>query len=115
MTTDDLRWAKMKQGAFVGGTVGLCVGIAFGTAIGYGGRSYVQTISRYMARSAVSVAAWMSLRGFIPSQERFPTLLYQSAAAHANTPLQHLRLLNNAPGSISMTAPLPMFVHSRCA
>lgn len=26
----------------------------------YSGRSYVQTISRYMARSAVSVAAWMS-------------------------------------------------------
>ncbi|KAI8374236.1 uncharacterized protein BYT42DRAFT_396148 [Radiomyces spectabilis] len=107
---------NMKRGAFFGGTVGLCMGIAIGSAnlLGFSSRPYVQTVSRYMASSFVSVAAWLSIRGLM-SRERFPSLLYQSGAAHANTPLEHLRLLNNAPASISLPRPMPIFVHSRCA
>ncbi|KAI9244850.1 hypothetical protein BDA99DRAFT_528807 [Phascolomyces articulosus] len=102
----------------VGGSVGLCVGLAIGATslIGHStSRSAAPTLSHYMASSVVSVAAWMSLRGLLVPKDRFPALLYQTGAANANTPLEHLRLLNNAPGSISNMYQTPKtFVHSRC-
>ncbi|KAI9496401.1 hypothetical protein BDB00DRAFT_869343 [Zychaea mexicana] len=103
----------------VGGSVGLCVGLAIGATSLFGhssSRSAGPTLSHYMASSVVSVAAWMSLRGLLlQPRERFPALLYQTGAVNANTPLEHLRLLNNAPDSISNMYQTPRtFVHSRC-
>ncbi|KAI9011900.1 hypothetical protein CLU79DRAFT_771769 [Phycomyces nitens] len=114
MTKDDSKFTTVRQKALFG-TFGLCVGIAFGTAniFGYGQRTYMRLFSQCMAGSAMSVAAWMSVRGLLVSRQRLPSM-YKSGASHANRPLQHLRLLNNTPGSISINrTPLPTFVHSR--
>ncbi|KAI9310452.1 hypothetical protein BX666DRAFT_2006228 [Dichotomocladium elegans] len=101
------------------GSVGLCVGFAIGITSLFGHATSRlaagPTLSHYMASSVVSVAAWMSLRGLLAPRERFPALLFQSGAAHGNTPLEHLRLLNNAPESLSNMYQVPRtFVHSRC-
>ncbi|KAL1930191.1 hypothetical protein VTP01DRAFT_1345 [Rhizomucor pusillus] len=118
-------YSKLKRGAFMGGAVGVCIGLAVGTTSLFGrpsgsssssSRTYATTVSKYMASSVLSIAAWMSLRGLL-FREPFPALLYQSGASHANRPLEHLRLMNNAPASISnMYQPPSMrtFVHSRC-
>ncbi|OAD77123.1 hypothetical protein PHYBLDRAFT_79020 [Phycomyces blakesleeanus NRRL 1555(-)] len=116
MTKDEARFATAKQKALLG-TVGLCVGIAFGTAnmFGYGQRTYMRLFSHCITGSAMSVAAWMSVRGLLVSRQSFPTM-YKSGVPHNNRPLQHLRILNNTPGSISINrTPLPTFVHSRFA
>ncbi|ORZ02968.1 hypothetical protein BCR43DRAFT_482485 [Syncephalastrum racemosum] len=109
------RYTKFKRSAFVGGSVGVCVGLAVGATSMIGRTSAPPTVSHYMVSSVLSVAAWMSclgLRGFI-GRERFPALLVQSGAAHANTPLEHLRLLNNAPPSFNPYRPSRTFVHTR--
>ncbi|KAI7865294.1 hypothetical protein BDF14DRAFT_1827380 [Spinellus fusiger] len=61
MTKDEANFSSVKPGAFVG-TVGLCMGIAYGTAnlLGYSSHSYMRLLSRYMTGSAKSVATWMS-------------------------------------------------------
>ncbi|KAG2226924.1 hypothetical protein INT45_010203, partial [Circinella minor] len=102
----------------VGGSVGLCVGLAIGATslLGHSiNRTTAPTLSHYMASSVVSVAAWMSLRGLLLPKDRFPALLYQTDVINANTPLEHLRLLNNAPGSISnmYQSTSKTFIHSR--
>ncbi|SAM01691.1 hypothetical protein [Absidia glauca] len=87
---------NFKQKAFVGSTVSLCMGMAaLGTAsfFGYNGR--------YMVSSAVSLVALLGAQQLI-AKEPFPALLYQSSASHANTPLEHLRLLNNSPPTMSI-------------
>ncbi|CAO3595886.1 unnamed protein product [Absidia cylindrospora] len=101
--------STFKQKAIVGSTFGLCMGVAaLGTAnfFGYNGR----TVSRYMVSSAVSLATLLGAQQLI-TKEPFPALLYQSSASHANTPLQHLRLLNNSPPTMSIQSNSPLFVH----
>ncbi|CAO3630345.1 unnamed protein product [Cunninghamella blakesleeana] len=100
--------STFKQKALVGSTFGICVGFAaLGSFFGYNGK----TVSQYMASSAVSIAALLGAQQLLNAKEPFPALLYQSSASHANTPLQHLRLLNNAPPSMSIQSNSPLFVH----
>ncbi|CAO3632240.1 unnamed protein product [Cunninghamella echinulata] len=104
-TTTTATNTSFKHKAFVGSTFGICVG--FAAFFGYNGK----TVSQYMASSAVSIAALLGAQQLLNSKEPFPALLYQSSASHANTPLQHLRLLNNAPPSMSIQSNSPLFVH----
>ncbi|KAI8888462.1 hypothetical protein K501DRAFT_282771 [Backusella circina FSU 941] len=63
-----------------------------------------------MAGSTLSVIALLSLRSLLMSPSGRIT-------AQASTkPLQHLKLLNYQPRSISVfSSTLPSYVHSRCA
>ncbi|KAG9296313.1 hypothetical protein G9A89_014905 [Geosiphon pyriformis] len=67
------RVERVKMGAIMGGTVGLCLGLVFGTytlfRYGPGPRGYVQTLGQYMATSAGSFALFMSIGSFIRSEE----------------------------------------------
>ncbi|KAI8339741.1 hypothetical protein BC941DRAFT_469009 [Chlamydoabsidia padenii] len=101
--------SSFKQKAFVGGTVGLSMAMAaLATAsfFGYNGRS----VSRYMVNSAVSLVALLGAQQLI-TKEPFPALLYQPSVFHANTPLEHLRLLNNSPPTMSIQSKSPLFAH----
>ncbi|KAG2185541.1 hypothetical protein INT44_002334 [Umbelopsis vinacea] len=54
---------KMKMGAMMGGTVGLCVGLVFGTVnimrFGSGQRGAISMLGSYMAGSAASFGFFM--------------------------------------------------------
>ena len=54
---------KMKMGAAMGGTVGLCIGFVFGTVsllrYGPGNKSAVSLLSQYMVGSAASFGFFM--------------------------------------------------------
>ncbi|KAL0093138.1 hypothetical protein F4703DRAFT_1923708 [Phycomyces blakesleeanus] len=82
-----------KTSAIVGGSVSLCISLVFGS-----GKSYSQVLSQYIIKSARSVATWKSIRALL-SQEQFPA--FTRPSSH-NTPLEHLRQLNNTPASISI-------------
>ncbi|KAI9028215.1 hypothetical protein CLU79DRAFT_885094 [Phycomyces nitens] len=81
--------------AVLGGSVSLCISLVFG------GKSYSQAVSQYIAKSARSVSAWKSIRALL-SQEH-PA--FTRPSSH-NTPLEHLRQLNNTPASISIASTL---------
>ncbi|KAI9285137.1 reactive mitochondrial oxygen species modulator 1-domain-containing protein [Umbelopsis sp. AD052] len=65
---------KMKMGAMMGGTVGLCVGLVFGTVnimrFGSGQRGAISMLGSYMAGSAASFGFFMSIGSVIRSEEQ---------------------------------------------
>lgn len=60
---------KMKMGAAMGGTVGLCIGFVFGTIslirFGPGNKSVVSLLSQYMVGSAASFGFFMCKQTYI--------------------------------------------------
>ncbi|KAI7872610.1 uncharacterized protein EV154DRAFT_104857 [Mucor mucedo] len=90
------------------GAYSLCIGVVFGTAASYFGKynrkAYVNLMSKYITVSAVSIAALLSLQGFM-----VPT------TQSKQSPLQHLRVLNYQSHSISAipTTKPSMNIHSR--
>ncbi|CDH53021.1 predicted protein [Lichtheimia corymbifera JMRC:FSU:9682] len=67
---------KMKMGAMMGGTVGLCVGFVFGTInlirFGSGTKGPINMLSQYMIGSAASFGFFMSIGSVIRSEGRLP-------------------------------------------
>ncbi|KAI8367895.1 reactive mitochondrial oxygen species modulator 1-domain-containing protein [Choanephora cucurbitarum] len=67
---------KMKMGAAMGGTVGLCIGFVFGTVsllrYGPGNKSAVSLLSQYMVGSAASFGFFMSIGSVVRSESRLP-------------------------------------------
>ncbi|KAG2183453.1 hypothetical protein INT43_006459 [Umbelopsis isabellina] len=65
---------KMKMGAMMGGTVGLCVGLVFGTVnimrFGTGQRGAISMLGSYMAGSAASFGFFMSIGSVIRTEEQ---------------------------------------------
>ncbi|CAO3618053.1 unnamed protein product [Cunninghamella blakesleeana] len=82
---------KMKMGAIMGGTVGLCVGFVFGginiLRFGGGRKGALSTLSQYMLGSGASFAFFMSIGSVIRSeaatkniqwrQQRLPIIITQ--------------------------------------
>ncbi|KAI8074411.1 reactive mitochondrial oxygen species modulator 1-domain-containing protein [Gongronella butleri] len=85
---------KMKVGALMGGTVGLCVGFVFGgiSVMRYGGgkRGAMSTLSQYMLGSAASFGFFMSIGSVIRSENarrlQYPSLPVRVHAAHDAQP-----------------------------
>ncbi|KAI9262241.1 reactive mitochondrial oxygen species modulator 1-domain-containing protein [Phascolomyces articulosus] len=67
---------KMKMGAVMGGTVGLCVGFVFGTIniirFGSGAKGPISMLSQYMLGSAASFGFFMSIGSVIRSEGKMP-------------------------------------------
>ncbi|CAO0792696.1 unnamed protein product [Mucor circinelloides] len=82
--------------------IGVCVSVVFGTAATFIGHKQNQPL-RY---TAASIVALIGIRG----------LLAKSSARSQLSPLQHLKVLNYQPRSISnsISPPTPRYVHSRC-
>ncbi|KAL7308460.1 hypothetical protein PS15m_011660 [Mucor circinelloides] len=82
--------------------IGVCVSVVFGTAATFIGHKQNQPL-RY---TAASIVALIGIRG----------LLAKSSASSQLSPLQHLKVLNYQPRSISnsISPPTPRYVHSRC-
>ena len=66
---------KMKMGAAMGGTVGLCIGFVFGSIslmrFGAGNKSPISMLSQYMIGSAASFGFFMSIGSVVRSENRF--------------------------------------------
>ncbi|KAI8391670.1 reactive mitochondrial oxygen species modulator 1-domain-containing protein [Radiomyces spectabilis] len=66
---------KMKMGALMGGTVGLCVGFVFGSVTllryGSGPKGPFSMLSQYMLGSAASFGFFMSIGSVIRSEGRY--------------------------------------------
>ncbi|KAI9032896.1 reactive mitochondrial oxygen species modulator 1-domain-containing protein [Phycomyces nitens] len=75
---------KMKMGALMGGTVGLCVGFVFGTVslirFGSGAKGPVTLLSQYMLGSAASFGFFMSIGSVIRSEAHPNAIQWQSQA-----------------------------------
>ncbi|KAI7869371.1 reactive mitochondrial oxygen species modulator 1-domain-containing protein [Spinellus fusiger] len=74
---------KMKMGALMGGTVGLCVGFVFGTVslirFGGGKKGSLTLLSQYMLGSAASFGFFMSIGSVIRTEGRpMSTLEWQT-------------------------------------
>ncbi|KAI8147427.1 reactive mitochondrial oxygen species modulator 1-domain-containing protein [Fennellomyces sp. T-0311] len=67
---------KMKMGALMGGTVGLCVGFVFGSInlirFGSGSKGPIHMLSQYMIGSAASFGFFMSIGSVIRSEGKVP-------------------------------------------
>ncbi|KAK9717296.1 subunit of TIM23 translocase complex [Basidiobolus ranarum] len=65
------RFERAKNGALMGGTIGLCIGLVFGTVTllryGPGRNGYVQTLGRYMVSSAATFGFFMSVGSVVRS------------------------------------------------
>ncbi|KAI8064726.1 hypothetical protein BC940DRAFT_305186 [Gongronella butleri] len=61
--------------------------------------------------SSRTINSNLGVHKWMVQEDRLPALLFQTTASHGNTPMQHLRLLNNAPPSMSIHSSNPMFVH----
>ncbi|KAI9302575.1 reactive mitochondrial oxygen species modulator 1-domain-containing protein [Cunninghamella echinulata] len=74
---------KMKMGAIMGGTVGLCVGFVFGginvLRFGGGRKGALSTLSQYMLGSGASFAFFMSIGSVIRSQPEIKNIQWQQA------------------------------------
>ncbi|CAO0799742.1 unnamed protein product [Mucor circinelloides] len=79
---------KMKMGAAMGGTVGLCIGFVFGSIslmrFGSGNKSPISMLSQYMIGSAASFGFFMSIGSVVRSENRLAT-----------TPNMHLPVIIN--------------------
>ncbi|KAG1465898.1 hypothetical protein G6F46_001619 [Rhizopus delemar] len=68
---------KMKMGAAMGGTVGLCIGFVFGSIslirFGPGNKSPISLLSQYMVGSAASFGFFMSIGSVVRSEPRLLT------------------------------------------
>ncbi|KAI9598934.1 reactive oxygen species modulator 1, partial [Syncephalis fuscata] len=64
---------KLKMGAMMGGTVGLCIGLVFGTVnvvrFGPGQHGYLGTLGRSMASSAGFFGLLMAVGSVVRSEE----------------------------------------------
>ncbi|KAL0089252.1 reactive mitochondrial oxygen species modulator 1-domain-containing protein [Phycomyces blakesleeanus] len=73
---------KMKMGALMGGTVGLCVGFVFGSVslirFGSGTKGPVTLLSQYMLGSAASFGFFMSIGSVIRSEAHPNAIQWQS-------------------------------------
>ncbi|CAO3611304.1 unnamed protein product [Cunninghamella echinulata] len=69
---------KMKMGAIMGGTVGLCVGFVFG-GINVLRKGALSTLSQYMLGSGASFAFFMSIGSVIRSQPEVKNIQWQQA------------------------------------
>ncbi|GAA5817843.1 hypothetical protein MFLAVUS_011402 [Mucor flavus] len=67
---------KMKMGAAMGGTVGLCIGFVFGSIslmrFGAGTKGPVNMLSQYMLGSAASFGFFMAIGSVVRSEDRLP-------------------------------------------
>ncbi|KAI9348416.1 reactive mitochondrial oxygen species modulator 1-domain-containing protein [Pilaira anomala] len=67
---------KMKMGAAMGGTVGLCIGFVFGSIslmrYGAGTKGPINTLSQYMIGSAASFGFFMAIGSVVRSENRLP-------------------------------------------
>ncbi|RKP10299.1 reactive oxygen species modulator 1, partial [Thamnocephalis sphaerospora] len=67
---------KIKMGAIMGGTVGLCIGMVFGTVniirFGPGQHGYLGTLGRFMGSSAGFFGVLMSVGSVIRSEGERP-------------------------------------------
>ncbi|ORX88402.1 hypothetical protein K493DRAFT_319502 [Basidiobolus meristosporus CBS 931.73] len=68
---DSPRFERAKNGALMGGTIGLCIGLVFGTVTlmryGPGRNGYIQTLGRYMVSSAATFGFFMSVGSVVRS------------------------------------------------
>ncbi|KAI9321004.1 hypothetical protein BX666DRAFT_2024607 [Dichotomocladium elegans] len=80
--------------AYIGGAISITAGLVLGTARFYG-LDHARTFTKHMTDS---VADWVS--AISCHHVQFPRALVDTAASHSNTPLEHLKLLNNAPISV---------------
>ncbi|KAI9475873.1 MAG: reactive mitochondrial oxygen species modulator 1-domain-containing protein [Benjaminiella poitrasii] len=68
---------KMRMGAMMGGTVGLCIGFVFGTVslirFGSGSKGPINMLSKYMLGSAASFGFFMSIGSVVRSENRLPS------------------------------------------
>ncbi|KAI8642865.1 hypothetical protein BD408DRAFT_386436 [Parasitella parasitica] len=85
---------KMKMGAAMGGTVGLCIGFVFGgislMRFGAGNKSPISMLSQYMIGSAASFGFFMAIGSVVRSENRLP-------APNTNLPINvnQRRILDN--------------------
>ncbi|OLL22656.1 Protein MGR2 [Neolecta irregularis DAH-3] len=65
---------KLKMGAMMGGSVGLCVGLLFGTVSilqhGAGPKGFVRTLGKYMLSSAATFGGFMAIGTVIRTEDR---------------------------------------------
>ncbi|KAG2198450.1 hypothetical protein INT47_004437 [Mucor saturninus] len=65
---------KMKMGAAMGGTVGLCIGFVFGSftlmRFGSGTKGPINMLSQYMLGSAASFGFFMAIGSVVRSENR---------------------------------------------
>ncbi|CAO3689179.1 unnamed protein product [Rhizopus microsporus] len=72
---------KMKMGAAMGGTVGLCIGFVFGSIslirFGPGNSNPITLLSKYMLGYAASFGLFMSVGTVVRSENRLPMSAYE--------------------------------------
>lgn len=85
---------KMKMGAAMGGTVGLCIGFVFGSIslmrFGSGNKSPISMLSQYMIGSAASFGFFMSIGSVVRSENRLA-----SPNIHLPVVINQRRMLDN--------------------
>jgi len=62
---DPTVYQKLKMGAIMGGTIGLCIGFVFGSInilrYGPGNRGYLSSLATYMGSSAATFGFFMAI------------------------------------------------------
>jgi hypothetical protein len=105
---------KLKMGAMMGGTVGLCIGLVFGTInilryfvlidarYGPGQRGYLSTLATYMGSSAATFGFFMAIGTVIRTQplsdveaRKWGELREKFRRKNVKIPVYILRELNN--------------------
>ncbi|KAL1930104.1 hypothetical protein VTP01DRAFT_1258 [Rhizomucor pusillus] len=97
---------KMKMGALMGGTVGLCVGFVFGSInlirFGSGSKGPISMLSQYMLGSAASFGFFMSIGSVIRSEGRVPMGAVPVNWSQKSPPIHIVKSRNNESQSSSL-------------